>query len=163
MLSPFVMAVSPGRLFTKEFAYSCRPASVPKTAAALVDETGVWSRSQPAARTPRHPTAASRIKVDPYSVITAFELEVQVEAKDERLHHRVVEAIAARAAGQDQVRPGADVLHVHVLHVLVERGMRPQVLPGHVDGGLLRAEALRDPCRQVVADLEALEPHVRDI
>jgi hypothetical protein len=48
MLSPLVIEVSPGRLFTKEFAYNCRPAGVPKTAAALVDETGVWSISQPA-------------------------------------------------------------------------------------------------------------------
>src|SRR5262245_1013095 len=115
MLSPFVMEVRPGRLFVKEFAYSCRPASEPKTAVALVDETGVSSKSQPAARTPRHPMAAVRIRVDLSSVIMAFELEGNVEAHDERLHHRVVEAIAARAAGQDQVRARADVLHVHVL------------------------------------------------
>src|SRR5215475_11774494 len=140
MLSPSVIEVSDGRLFTKEFAYSCRPACVPKTAAALVDETGVWSILQPAARTPRHPRAASRISVDLITVIMAFELESKVEAKDERLHHRVVEAIAARAAGQDQVRARADVLDVHVLHELVERGIRPQVLTGHVDRGLGRAD-----------------------
>src|SRR5262245_35683094 len=103
MLSPFVMEVSPGRLFVKEFAYNCRPASVPKTAVALVDETGVWSMSQPAARTPRQPMAAARIRVDLSSVIMAFELEAQVEAKDECLHDRVVEACAVRAVGQDQV------------------------------------------------------------
>src|SRR5262245_5625143 len=114
MLSPFVIEVSPGRLFTKEFAYNCRPAWVSKTAAALVDETGAWSRSQPAARMPTHPPAASRIRVDLIGVITAYELEAHVEAKDECPHHRVVEAVAARAAGQDQIRAGADVLHVHV-------------------------------------------------
>src|SRR5215831_13963183 len=121
MLSPSVTEVSAGRLFTKEFAYNCRPACVPKTAAALVEETGVWSILQPAARTPtmpRHPAAASRITVDVVTVIMAIELEAHGEAEDERLHHRVVEAIAARPAGQDHVRPRADILRVHVLHVL---------------------------------------------